>query len=235
MIERGPTTRWVWLGGLAFVVVLACLVGIVASIFLKGRNLGLVAFPVSIACSLVGIAVADFVSGSVHFLADRFGHEEIPVLGPNVIAPFRVHHDDPLAMTRHGFAETNGDNAIIVLPYAALSVWVCLVIDGPWLVATFGAFSLAFVAAILGTNQIHKWAHAPGLAPRPVRALQRRGWLLSPRQHGRHHVGNHDRAYCITTGWLNPLLDGAGFFPKFERLAKPLRPPGWRGQNAPPC
>jgi hypothetical protein len=35
--------------------------------------------------------------------------------------------------------------------------------------------------------------------------------ILSAAHHQGHHAG-HITRYCITTGWLNPLLDRAGFF-----------------------
>ncbi|MGH9860131.1 MAG: fatty acid desaturase CarF family protein, partial [Candidatus Acidiferrales bacterium] len=149
----------------------------------------------------LGLLLADFLSGCAHWFCDRFFEEDTPVLGPLLIAPFREHHRDPLAMTHHGFLELNGNNALALTPLLAW-VWIA----AP---ATLGAVSLFAHAlllstslALLATNQIHRWAHDAN-GPRAVRWLQRRGWILSPQHHQRHHQPPHQRSYCITGGWLN--------------------------------
>jgi len=68
------------------------------------------------------------------------------------------------------------------------------------------------------TNQVHKWAHLPRV-PQPVVWLQRAGLILSPQRHARHHASPDGRAFCVTTGWLNPVIDRAGIFTGLERLA----------------
>ena len=154
------------------------------------------------------MVAADAVSGVVHFLADHFGDEHVPILGPNVIAPFREHHVDPSAMTRHGLVETNGDNAVGVLLGVCASL--ALFPMGPLSTLQVALISalIAFFVALLVTNQIHKWAHAQR-APRVVRWLQSRALILSPEHHLRHHRDTR-RAYCITTGWCNRLVDRRG-------------------------
>ena len=87
---------------------------------------------------------------------------------------------------------------------------------------------LLFTAGIAATNRFHQWAHADRV-PRWVAALQRRGLILSPEHHARHHRGAHDRAYCVTTGWLNPLLDAVAFFARLEAAVRWLGPR--RGQG----
>src|SRR5262245_57817816 len=64
---------------------------------------------------------ADLVSGFVHWTADTWGSPDMRILGPAVLRPFREHHIDPLAITRHDFVETNGNNCLASLP-AALTV-----------------------------------------------------------------------------------------------------------------
>ena len=156
---------------------------------------------------------ADLCSGIVHWVADRYFDEDTPLLGPLLIRAFREHHRDPAAMVEHGFLELSGNNCLICLP----PLLGLLALPEP---TAAGAFALEtaclWVAfAIFATNHIHRWAHAPQI-PAVVGVLQRLGLVLSPASHSRHHR-RHDAAYCVTNGWMNPLLDRSGFFAALER------------------
>ena len=164
---------------------------------------------------LGGYLLADFLAGAVHWLADRCFDPRTPILGPLLIEPFRAHHDDPGSISHHDFFEVAGNNALVSLPLAVALLAMPLPHDfATTLLFVFGA-SLA--TALVATNVFHGWAHAKR-PPRIARALQRAGLILTPARHARHHRGGHDRAYCVTSGWLNPLLDGLGFFAGLERL-----------------
>src|ERR1700758_153743 len=73
---------------------------------------------------LLGYLAADLVSGLVHWAADTWGSVDLPILGPAVLRPFREHHRDQLAITRHDFVETNGNNCLISLPVLGLAIWL---------------------------------------------------------------------------------------------------------------
>ena len=168
--------------------------------------------------ALAGVALgfvgADLVSGIVHWVGDTWGTPEWPILGPSLIRPFREHHVDPQAIVRHDFIETNGNSSIgsIIL----LGAGFAMPLDsaaGDLAASTF----LSLSAWLFATNQIHKWAHA-ATRPRAVSWFQDRGWILNPSHHAIHHASPFDRYYCITTGWLNPLLYRIGFFGALERV-----------------
>jgi ubiquitin-conjugating enzyme E2 variant len=172
---------------------------------------------------LVGWVLADLVSGVVHWWADRIASEDTPIFGPAFVRPFREHHEDPLGICRNDWVETNGNTCIAMLPFLlAACLWPPPQPLGGGLLFSSSAFvALALWSGL--TNQIHCWAHQPR-PPRVVRALQRAGLLLSSGHHARHHTPPFARHYCITTGWLNPLLDSLGVFPALEDLrARTLR------------
>jgi ubiquitin-conjugating enzyme E2 variant len=181
----------------------AALGGVVAA-RLGARPLDPVTVLAFLPAVLAGYVAADLVSGLVHWFCDHFLEEHTPVVGPALIAPFREHHRDPLAMTRHGFLELSGNSCLALLPVLA-AAWRWPL--GAWL----DALVLAFGAAVVGTNLLHKWAHAPA-APAAVRWLQRCRLVLSPGAHAVHHRPGFAGAYCVTSGWLNPLTDHARVF-----------------------
>jgi plasmanylethanolamine desaturase len=153
---------------------------------------------------LAGYLAADLVSGLVHWFCDRFLEEDTPVIGPVLIHPFREHHRDPRAMTRHGFLELTGNSCLGLAPVLAL---VAIASSGLWL----EALVLAFAGGVVMTNLLHKWAHAID-APAAVRWLQQRRLVLPPAAHAVHHRAGHVGAYCVTTGWMNPITDGLRIF-----------------------
>jgi plasmanylethanolamine desaturase len=166
-----------------------------------------------------GVLVADLLSGIVHFACDRFFSERTPLIGSAFIAPFREHHRDPAAIARHGFRERNGNSCIAILPLLCAAHLCCDAAPGRPLESLQQVFTLALTAALGLTNEVHALAHRAH-APQLVRRLQRAGVILSPALHARHHQGGHTRAYCITTGWCNPLLDAAATFPRAEALLR---------------
>jgi ubiquitin-conjugating enzyme E2 variant len=167
----------------------------------------------SLAFVVVGIAAADFVSGLIHWAADTWGSETMPVVGRRILRPFRVHHVNPADFLRRRFLDTNGDVAAIVclfltgmfwLPAGGLAQWAreCL---------------LGFCSVGLFTNQIHQWAHMR-VPPSPIRLMQHCGLILSGARHERHHRPPHVTDYCIATGWCNGVLNRLDFFHRLERV-----------------
>jgi plasmanylethanolamine desaturase len=151
----------------------------------------------------------------VHWGCDTWGDERTPWIGPGLIHSFREHHDAPRAMVDHDWIEVNAEPALAAS--AAFAVLAHPAAQG-WLGerAFVAAFAWSLIAAASLANQLHQWSHAPA-PPRAVRALQRAGLVLPPARHARHHRPPHTTDYCITGGWLNPLLDALGFWRGLER------------------
>lgn len=159
-----------------------------------------------------GWIAADFASGFVHWLADTWGKESMPWIGPRFLRPFRVHHVAPESFVHCKFMDTNGDTALVAIPFLLLVFLVPVsTTSGFWSTCFFTAF--CFFA--LPTNQIHQWAHMRK-PPYIVQVLQRYGLILTPVEHARHHSGEHCQHYCITSGFCNQVLEWSGFFRLLE-------------------
>jgi len=163
----------------------------------------------------LGIVGGDFISGLVHWAADTYGSEDMPVIGPSLVKPFRLHHIYPRDICTHGLVETTGNVCILAVPALSVSLYLMwLMPDSVFLAFSVVSFALMAVATV-ATNQFHKWAHqeAPSAF---ARWLQRKRLVLEPQHHKRHHTQPFDVNYCITNGWLNPLLNRLKFFRRLE-------------------
>lgn len=162
-----------------------------------------------------GYVAADFLSGFVHWAGDTWGSYRTPVVGKALIAGFRDHHVDELGITRHDAIDTNGNNCLIALP--AMVFLVVVPLANHWIVGLCGFLAMTSMWTMV-TNQIHKWAHLPPEQISPwLRTLQRTRLILDPDHHRLHHAEPYLSHYCITVGWLNPVLDGLKFFRILER------------------
>jgi len=163
---------------------------------------------------LAGIAMADFGSGMIHWTADTWGRDDLPLIGQRLLVPFRVHHVNPDDFLRRSFIDTNGDVAFVLVPFLAGALFIPLesAWGGPLAVSLFGFSAIGII-----TNQTHQWAHMP-VPPAPVRVLQDWGVILRGAEHDCHHRQPFDGTYCIATGWWNRPLDAIGFFRRLERV-----------------
>lgn len=167
-----------------------------------------------------GYLAADFASGFVHWMGDTFGDEQTPVLGEGFVKPFREHHTHPKKICDHDFVEVNGNNSILLVLYM---VPVGLIFSDPTstlhlLVLTSSVF---FTLGIFMTNQFHKWAHMDD-PPAYIVNMQKWGLILGPDHHDVHHTSPYDTYYCITCGWLNPILQRVRFFETLEGVVRRL-------------
>lgn len=163
----------------------------------------------------LGVVGGDLVSGIVHWAADTYGSEETPLIGASLVKPFRLHHVYPRDICTHGLVETTGNVCILAVPLLSVTIYLMwLIPESGWL--AFLVVCLALVAAAtVTTNQFHKWAHQESPSSL-ARWLQRKRLVLEPQHHQKHHTEPFNMNYCITNGWLNPLLNKLKFFRRLE-------------------
>jgi plasmanylethanolamine desaturase len=160
----------------------------------------------------LGMATADFGSGLIHWFADTWGRDDMPVIGKRLLVPFRLHHVNPDDLTLRPFVDCNGDVAFVTIPF--LIGLLAIPLEPAW-GPPVAVFLSALGAVGMWTNQIHQWAHLPSPPP-AVRLLQRCRLILRNAAHAEHHARPYDANYCITTGWCNRPLEAIGFFRRLE-------------------
>ena len=199
-----------WLAIVAFAVLFVVL--------LAQLGAGALALGPSILLALLavplGFIAADLFTGFGHFFADNFAAVDTPIIGHALVFRFRQHHEDQMIICGLTFRELNGGLAMLMVPFLAFTALFVPVAEGH-LGAAVGVFVLSLALFGAGTNQIHRWAH-DRRCPAWVKPLQRSGLFLSPPHHAGHHRPPHHERFCITSGWLNPLLDRVG---AWHRLA----------------
>jgi len=166
-------------------------------------------------CAFVlSMFVSDFFSGVVHWGADTWGSLDTPLVGQSFIRSFREHHLSPVAICKHDVIEVNGDNCMVVLPFLLVTTIVTPKSDDVYFlfIHTFLVVTCFWIGI---TNQIHKWTHTYKL-PYTVEVLMDMGMMLSKKDHAVHHRNPFDKYYCITTGWLNPVLANINFWTRLE-------------------
>lgn len=153
----------------------------------------------------LGWLASDLLGGLLHLVFDRWGSVDTPLIGNAFIRPFRAHHDDPQAMTRHDFVETHGASCMAALPLLATTSLMPLASATSCFVQ---AFLLAIGLGALATNQCHKWAHLDEAStPALVRWAQRCRLVLPRGHHRLHHTPPFDSHFCVSSGWLNAPLN----------------------------
>jgi hypothetical protein len=191
----------------AMVAFVAATVVIVPDQIRAANHHGAAAWMVLVAIPLAHVA-ADLFTGFMHFFADNFGSERTPFLGPAFIRRFREHHCDQKAICKLSFRELNGGLVLVASPiFVPVALW--LDASSSVLAMALGLFAWTFVVFGTTTNQVHRWAHDDD-PPKFVRWLALRRLILSAEHHETHHRAPHDTHFCITHGWLNPVLDRLG-------------------------
>jgi ubiquitin-conjugating enzyme E2 variant len=148
--------------------------------------------------------MADFLTGVVHWIEDRYGNPDWPVLGKYVIQPNIRHHKDQRAFLEGSYLKRNWTT---MLPTLSLAV-LFYALGQPWLslVAVFSSQA----------NEVHGWAHQK--CNRVIRALQLLGVFSSPEDHATHHNKPFSTDFCVMSAVLNPVLELFLFWPTLETV-----------------
>lgn len=160
--------------------------------------------------------IADFITGLVHWFEDKY-MDKSSLSFLNALAKENdLHHRKPTAMLLKSGWTNMKSSAAIGWPLA----FVCWLIGMPlvvWLAIFFATFG----------NLIHRFAHMPKRdLPRWIRGLQEFGLFISQEHHDSHHRSMRKLIpkqiagykFCPMTDWVNPVLDGVGFWRTLERI-----------------
>lgn len=155
----------------------------------------------------------DFVSGLVHWAEDTFGTEQTPLLGKWIVIPNVKHHEDPSEFTHKSWLHSSWDLLVATVIIALVCWYFDRLTWHVWLFCILGA----------NANQLHKYAHLPEKStPFFVLIFVKLRILQSAKNHAFHHTGEKNKAYCVITPYLNPILDSIGFWRFLEKIWVPI-------------
>lgn len=162
----------------------------------------------SILLQIVGVVLlADFVSGILHWLEDTYGSEKTPLLGRIVVKPNVIHHHQPREFTKSPFWRRNSVTMILAA--------IILALGTAFLGASWQLYLFCALAAV--SNEMHCWTHrSPEENGWFINLLHRCRILQTPAHHAVHHTDPKNRAYCVLTNYVNPLLDRMEFWRRAE-------------------
>ncbi|MCG8370344.1 MAG: fatty acid desaturase family protein [Proteobacteria bacterium] len=187
-------------------------------------NWGAIAPPwyLVIAAVLVGLFLADFFSGLLHWGFDTWFSEEMRWM-ERVVMVVREHHVYPQNIFRYKFQYEAGAVSWVSLGHTLPVIGsTTLLLDSK---GTFGLLAVLVSVMVsvltLFMLQFHKLGHRRSDS-RTVQALQRAKLLMSVRHHSQHHRGAHDTRYCLINGWADFVCDSIGFWRAAERAIERL-------------
>lgn len=185
-------------------------------------NALLAAWPCTVAMLGLGLYVADFVSGFLHWVFDTWFSERNKSVRRMVLL-VREHHIYPGRIFDYGLWREAG-----------ILSWFALAVSCPFLIVALRPSILPaaerYPPVIAGISaslcivfmlEFHKVGHRMRRG-RVTRLLQRSHLLLSPEHHLRHHAREHDRNYCLINGWADVTLGRLGVFRGFEHIVSAI-------------
>ena len=147
--------------------------------------------------------LTDFLSGVFHWLEDTYGKPTWPIVGRHVTKPNILHHYVPRAFVTNSWFLSS--RLLLAICTAIVAITLALGVFN-WMIA------LSMVLGV-NANQVHKWSHRSRRENGSVvTLLQRLHLVQSSAHHQQHHLRGKDSTYCVLTSFLNPVLDGLGFW-----------------------
>lgn len=157
---------------------------------------------------LGGLYFADFISGVIHWLEDRYGNPKWPVIG-HTIRENQQHHFTPRSFLNGTLWTRNRE--VLAIGIAFLAAF--------WAFDLLNVFTVSAVIFGVMSNEVHASAHrSPQENGRLITALQKTGLLQSHRHHAAHHRKGKDTHFCVLTNHVNPVLEGVRFFQALEAI-----------------
>mmetsp|Transcript_59541 Transcript_59541/g.81357 ORF Transcript_59541/g.81357 Transcript_59541/m.81357 type:complete len:315 (-) Transcript_59541:148-1092(-) len=161
-------------------------------------------------CAFGSVIFSDFFSGIFHWASDNYGNGKTPVFGSTIEA-FQGHHTTPWTITHRSFFNNVHKIALAAVPLLLLSMALTVSSPGARL------FWVVFFNAQMMSQEFHKLSHT--VRPSPLVAkLQKRGIILTRKEHLLHHSSPFEAHYCILTGMCNKALDSWNFWRRLEAL-----------------
>ncbi len=154
---------------------------------------------------VIGLIIGDLGSGALHWTFDTWFKPGQPAFERAVLIA-REHHTDPRLILEYPFRD-----------YVSFAAWPTIVLFGPIAITGLALDSGALRSGVLATSSVvlpamffgthfhalgHHWSSIA-----PIRWLQWRGLVMSPRHHRLHHNGIHTSHYCTFVGFMNPVCD----------------------------
>ena len=155
-----------------------------------------------------GFYFADFISGVIHWLEDRYGNPKWPVIG-HTIRENQQHHFTPRSFLKGTLWTRNREVLVIGLAFLAAF----------WAFDVLNAFTVSAVLFGVASNEVHASAHrSPKENGRLITLLQKTGLMQSHKHHAAHHRKGKDTHFCVLTNHVNPVLERVRFFQTLETV-----------------
>lgn len=167
---------------------------------------------------VIGLFMADFISGLLHWAFDTWFDEDMASFARLVVI-VREHHIYPQNIFQYRFREESGPISLASLSFTAPVYAVVMIgFDKPTaggLVAILACLIVSFCMALM--LQCHKLGHRRTKS-KVLQLLQKLHLLMHPGHHCQHHRDNHDIRYCLINGWADLVMDKIRFWRGLERV-----------------
>ena len=161
---------------------------------------------VSLLCIVTTFLGYDFYSGILHVVLDHPSNIAIPVIGQACLE-FQWHHSIPDDLVRNDFVDVCGDLNVVIGIITGINLFLAF-LQRDLLMSSIAHLLCGMKIFMAYYGQFsHRSAHSAGSRLSPIaKFLQKWGFMVSTKDHLRHHQSPFDEAYCLI-GFCNPLID----------------------------